>query len=100
MGSARRFALAIAAWLAVIGSAEAQNYPTRPIKIVVPYSPGGVLDSLTRAIGERIRPILGQPWIIENKPGAGGGVGLQSCASSDPDGYTFCAVTVESLTII
>lgn len=95
-----RFVLAFAMLFSIAGSAAAQNYPTRPIKIVVPYSAGGVLDSLTRAIGERIRPILGQPWIIENKPGAGGGVGLQSCATADPDGYTFCAVTVESLTII
>jgi tripartite-type tricarboxylate transporter receptor subunit TctC len=95
-----RVALVVAALVAAIGGAQAQNYPTRPIKVVVPYPAGGVLDSLTRAIGERIRPILGQPWIIENKAGAGGGVGLQSCASSEPDGYTFCAVTVESLTII
>lgn len=81
-------------------NAAAENYPNRPIKVIVPYPAGSVLDTLTRAIGDRVRPIIGQPWIVENKPGAGGGLGLESCAHSIPDGYTFCAATVDALTII
>ena len=50
---------------------QVQTYPTRPIEVIVPYPTGGVLDSQTRAIAERVRPILSQPWVIENRPGAG-----------------------------
>lgn len=90
---------AIIAWVMGVTAACAQAYPSRPIKVIVPYPAGGVVDALTRAIGEKVRASLGQPWVIENKPGAGASIGLQACATADPDGYTFCAATNESFTI-
>ena len=79
--------------------AFAQPYPNKPIKIIVPYPAGGVLDTLTRAISEHARVALGQPWIIENRMGASGALGLQACAQSEPDGYTYCPVTAEALSV-
>jgi tripartite-type tricarboxylate transporter receptor subunit TctC len=80
--------------------APAQSYPDRPIRVIVPFPAGGVLDTLTRAIGEKARATLGQPWIIENKPGANGSLGMQQCAQAEPDGYTLCSVTAEAFTIL
>ncbi len=78
--------------------AQAQEYPTRTIRVIVPFPPGGVLDGITRNVTERLWPILGQPVILENKGGAAGTIGLETCEKSAPDGYTFCAVTVEQVT--
>ena len=73
---AGRLAVAIATVAAFVlcaaAPALAQDYPDRPIRVIVPFPAGGVLDILTRAIGEKARVVLGQPWIIENKPGANG----------------------------
>ena len=78
---------------------RSQTYPDRPVRVIVPFPAGGVLDTLTRAIGEKARANFGQPWIIENKPGANASLGLQACAGAEPDGYTMCAVTAEAFTI-
>jgi tripartite-type tricarboxylate transporter receptor subunit TctC len=76
--------------LAVVSSvAQAQNFPTRPMKLVVPYPPGGVTDILGRALGQFMGDQLGQPVIIDNKPGAGGAIGTAEIAKSAPDGHTF-----------
>ncbi|MET0277569.1 MAG: tripartite tricarboxylate transporter substrate binding protein [Pseudorhodoplanes sp.] len=91
--------LAAAVTLCAALPAHAQSYPDRPIKVIVPFPAGGVLDTLTRAIGEKARSSLGQAWIIENKPGANASLGLQACATAEPDGYTLCAVTAEAFTI-
>lgn len=80
--------------------APAQTFPDRPIRVIVPFPAGGVLDTLTRAIGEKARVTLGQPWIIENKAGANGSLGMQQCAQAEPDGYTLCSVTAEAFTIL
>src|ERR1044072_7416167 len=85
--------------LALCGAAQAQPWPNKPIRIIVPYPAGGVLDTLTRAIGEHARAALGQPWVIENRVGASGAVGLQACATAEPDGYTFCPITAEALSV-
>jgi tripartite-type tricarboxylate transporter receptor subunit TctC len=85
--------------LSAVSSAQAQSYPDRPVRVIVPFPAGGVLDTLTRAIGEKARTTFGQPWIIENKPGANASLGLQACATAEPDGYTLCAVTAEAFTI-
>jgi tripartite-type tricarboxylate transporter receptor subunit TctC len=92
-------AIAVSTLLAAL-PAVAQTYPDRPIRVIVPFPAGGVLDTLTRAIGEKARTTLGQPWIIENKPGANGSLGMQQCAQADPDGYTLCSVTAEAFTIL
>ena len=78
--------------------AQAQDYPSSTIHVIVPFPPGGVLDGITRQVTERLRIVLGQPVILENKGGAGGTIGLEACVKAAPDGHTFCAVTVEQVT--
>jgi len=85
---------AVLAALAAIGSlafalpATAQPYPSKPIKIVVPFAVGGIADTFGRAIGAKLTETWGQPVVIENKPGAGGNIGADFVAKSPPDGYT------------
>jgi tripartite-type tricarboxylate transporter receptor subunit TctC len=74
--------------LAPAATACSEPYPTRMISIVVPFPPGGTADLLPRLVAEKIRPMLGQTVIVENKPGASGNIGLESVARSAPDGYT------------
>src|SRR5690349_19981132 len=80
-------------------SANAQNYPNKPIRFVVPYPPGALTDILARAIGERLASALGQPVVIDNKPGAGTLVGAEFVAKSPPDGYTLLMATSTTLGI-
>ncbi len=68
--------------------APTAGYPTRPVKWVVPYTPGGATDVVSRMICQRLSEKLGQPFIVENKPGAGSNVGTQAVINSPPDGYT------------
>ncbi|MBI3715509.1 MAG: tripartite tricarboxylate transporter substrate binding protein, partial [Betaproteobacteria bacterium] len=81
---------ALLGWCAMLPAvaAFAQDYPTRPIKIVVPFSPGGAVDGPIRLIGQELGKRLGQQVIIENKPGAGATIGSESVAKSPADGYT------------
>lgn len=74
--------------LGVSAPISAQTFPIKPIKIVIPFPPGGATDVVGRIIGKRMSEELGQTVIIDNKPGAGGGVGTQFVSRSDPDGYT------------
>lgn len=76
------------------GAAANDNFPNRPIKWVVPFTPGGAMDSMARAIGERLSQNLGQPVVIENRPGAGGTIGSSLVAKSDPDGHTMMIVSI------
>jgi tripartite-type tricarboxylate transporter receptor subunit TctC len=66
----------------------AQAYPTKPVKIIVPFAPGGPADIYARAVGEKLQSALGQPFVIEDKPGGGSIVGTDQVAKSAPDGYT------------
>jgi tripartite-type tricarboxylate transporter receptor subunit TctC len=75
--------------LAGIAGAQAQNYPSRPITLVVPFPPGGSTDAAARILAERMRAPLGQPVVIENVGGAGGSIGVGRVARAAPDGYTF-----------
>ena len=70
------------------GPAQAQDYPNKPIRIIVPFSPGGAVDGPTRAIAQELGKRLKQQVIIENKPGAGATIGSELVAKSAPDGYT------------
>ena len=79
--------LSLAATL-LAGSAMAQSWPSRPIKWIVPFPPGGPTDTFSRAVAQRLSVALGQPVVIENRGGAGGGVGMAALAKSPPDGYT------------
>jgi tripartite-type tricarboxylate transporter receptor subunit TctC len=74
-------------WLAPSGAA-AQDYPTRPVKIIVPFPPGGGVDTVARLVGQEMAKSLGQPFVVENRPGAAGTIGAAAAARSDADGYT------------
>ena len=78
--------------------ASAQSYPSQPVRIVVPFTAGGGVDVLARITGQRVQQVVGQPFIIENRPGAGGSLGLSYVAKSPPDGYTLVLIA-NSLTI-
>ncbi|HEY4136821.1 MAG TPA: tripartite tricarboxylate transporter substrate-binding protein, partial [Casimicrobiaceae bacterium] len=91
--------IALATGLAVFAfcvASFAQTWPTKPIKWIVPFAPGGTTDILARTIGEKLTVALGQPVIVENKPGAGGGVGADFTAKSPPDGYTIMGGTIST----
>ena len=77
----------------VVGTASAQTYPSKPIKIIVPFTPGSATDVMGRLVGERLNSVWGQPVIVENKPGAGGSIGIREGARADPDGYTLVLVS-------
>jgi tripartite-type tricarboxylate transporter receptor subunit TctC len=79
--------------------AAAQTYPARPIRIVVPYPPGGTSDILARSLGEKLTGSLGQPVVVENKPGANGNLGADFVAKSPPDGYTLLLADIGALAI-
>lgn len=79
--------------------AQAQWNPARPIRIVVPYPPGGGSDVAARAISERMSPKLGQPVLVENRPGAGGIVGTDSVFRAEPDGYTLLLGASDAISI-
>src|SRR5437762_9330609 len=80
--------LLICAALLVAGTAAAQAYPNRAVRIVVPFPPGGTSDILARTIGARLSDSFGQAVVVENRPGAGGNIAAEHVAKSPPDGYT------------
>src|SRR5258705_5526697 len=80
------FLVAAATWLCVAPAAA--QYPARPVNLVVAFTPGGPSDVLARIIGKKLEQILGQPFVIENRPGAGGNVAAEQVARAAPDGYT------------
>src|SRR4051794_25496676 len=80
-------------------AASAQSYPTRQIRMLVPFPPAGITDLSGRLVAEGLRAKFGQPVIIENKPGANGVIGLREMLKSEPDGYTVMVGTVGSVVI-
>jgi tripartite-type tricarboxylate transporter receptor subunit TctC len=83
---------ALAIVLACAGGALAQGWPNRPIRMIVPYTPGGYTDLMARLVGQKVSEALGQPIIFENKPGANAIIGTDVVAKAAPDGYTFGTV--------
>jgi tripartite-type tricarboxylate transporter receptor subunit TctC len=84
--------LAAAALALAAGSASAQPYPSKPIRWIVPYTPGGITDNVTRMVTARVSAALGQPIVIDNKPGANSMIGVDLVAKSPADGYTIVTV--------
>jgi len=87
-----------AAGIALCASiAFAQNYPSRPVRVLVPLPPAGAMDNIVRAVSQRLAQGMGQTFIIDNRPGAGGSVSLEIAASAAPDGYTLVAIAPSSI---
>ena len=79
--------------------AGAQTWPSKPVRLIAPYPPGGQTDVVSRWLAEKLTPVLGQPVLVENRAGAQGAVGLQAAKTAAPDGYTFVYTNVSNLTI-
>ena len=93
------FAASLAALFAPAATAQPQPYPSRALKLIVPYAPGGSTDQLARALAERLAQALGQPVVVENKPGANTIIGADAAAKSAPDGYTLFMGSSASLAV-
>ncbi|QYY29008.1 tripartite tricarboxylate transporter substrate binding protein [Cupriavidus pinatubonensis] len=93
----RRHALALISCVVLsataLSVAQAQSFPNKPIRVVVPYPPGGPTDIVARVVGQKLSEKLGQPLVVENRPGAGGNIGAEAVAKSAPDGYTLLVAT-------
>ena len=87
---ARRL-LALAALSLAAATAAAQSWPTQPIRWIVPYAPGGSADVVTRLLAQKLNQSLGQPFVVENKPGANTVLAAEAVAAAKPDGYTLLA---------
>ena len=98
----RFLSLLLSSLLLVVAAASALaqgNYPDRPVRIIVPFPAGGPADALARIVGERLAQSLGKPFVIENKAGAGGNIGMEQGARAAPDGYTLTLAPVGNLTV-
>ena len=86
--------------LAALGgcAAHAQDYPSRPVKVIVPFSAGGPLDLVARGLGDKLAASLKQPFIVENRTGAGGNIGTEAAAKASPDGHTLLVALSATLT--
>ena len=91
--------LLIVAIIALAQAASAQTYPQRPIKLIVPFPPGGPNDTIARVVGERMSGLLGQPVVIDNRAGGGGATGTNAVAKAEPDGYTIGLSSAGALAI-
>jgi len=93
-------ALIVAAlFLPAASGAQAQDYPNRPIRLVVAFTAGGTTDFVARLLSERLRSLIGQPVIVDNRPGASGAIAAEHVAKSEPDGYTLFFTTVGAVAI-
>ena len=91
---------ALLAWLLFVGLACAQSYSSRSVKVIVPWPPGQATDIAARLVAQKLQDSLGQPFVIDNKPGAGGSIGSEAAAKSAPDGYTLLAASSGPLSIM
>lgn len=90
-----------AAVLGMSGHCAAQDvYPGKPIRVLQPIPPGSTTDNVIRALGRELQGPLGQPWVVENRPGASMTIGAQACAKAAPDGYTLCSLASDHLTLL
>jgi tripartite-type tricarboxylate transporter receptor subunit TctC len=89
--------LAAAALAVMVAPASAQDWPMRPVRIIVPLAPGGGGDVFARLLGEELQKRFGQPFVVENRPGGALNIGMRACAESAPDGYTLCLTSSEPI---
>ena len=92
-------ALALLLLAAALPAAAQEAYPAKPVKMLVPYGPGGATDIIARIVGQKLTEALGQSFIVENRPGANGNIALEAVARSAPDGYTLLVGNVSTNTI-
>jgi tripartite-type tricarboxylate transporter receptor subunit TctC len=93
-------ALALAAWAAPAAAADsAKDYPSRPVRMIVPNAPGSSVDTLSRIMGTGLSQVLGQQVVMDNRAGAGGVIGMEIAKDANPDGYTMIAATTAASTI-
>lgn len=90
----RRALLAAPLLAATPALAQSAAWPARPVRIIVPFTPGGATDAVARLVAERLSAVLGQSFVVENRAGAGGNVGAEAGAKAEPDGYTLLAATI------
>jgi tripartite-type tricarboxylate transporter receptor subunit TctC len=93
------FALALAAGLVPFADAAADDFPSRPVHLIVPYAPGGSGDLIARLLGDKLSTLWGQQVVVEDRPGAGGLIGTEAAAHATPDGYTLYLATDGPLTV-
>ena len=92
--------LALAAAAAVPLHATAQqSYPAKPVRLIVPSPPGSIADFVARSVGQELSTRLGQPWVIDNRPGANQVIGIDACAKAAGDGYTTCLVSIDTMSL-
>src|SRR4051812_32075706 len=102
-GGAFALKYAVALLLAALTATQAlaqPAFPSKPLHIIVPFPPGGAVDPLVRALANGLTERMGQPVIVDNRPGATGTIGMNACAKSPPDGTTFCFVTSDGMSVI
>ncbi len=92
-------ALACAAVFLAAAEARSQTYPSKPVRMIVPFPPGGPIDVMARLVGDRLSQGLGQTVVIENRPGAGATIGSKAVASAEADGYTLLFGSSGSLAV-
>ena len=95
----RHLALALLLGTFAVGSVQAQAYPAKPVRVVVAFTPGGTTDILTRLVSQQLSERLKQPFVIDNKPGAGGNIGTEFVVRSAPDGYTVIVNSVGPIAV-
>jgi tripartite-type tricarboxylate transporter receptor subunit TctC len=95
----KQLGLAIGFLLSMIGAAQGQPYPNKPVRMVVPYAAGGPLDTLARIYADKMQQGLGQPMVIDARPGANGNIGAENVVRSAPDGYTLLWVIDTAMTV-
>ena len=90
-------AAALVLGMVFASSASPQAFPSKPIHVILPFAAGGLLDGTVRAVGQQVTESVGQPVVVENRPGASTFIGMSACAKAAPDGYTVCITTPDSL---